>query len=74
MPTLLVSCKTCIYDKDEDGYIHCLNCSRNYNDLYEPIRLKPNETLCIYCKRIIPDGRVFRFKDDPKRGVCFDCY
>ena len=29
---------------------------------------------CFSCKRIVTDGKIFPLKDNPKRGLCFDCY
>ena len=39
-----------------------------------PDPLPENACRCYGCKRIITDGRIFRSKDDPKSGLCFDCY
>lgn len=29
---------------------------------------------CILCGKIVNDGRIFPKKDDPKKGICFDCW
>ena len=37
-------------------------------------KVKEGECKCIACKKIITDDRIFKFKDDPTQGLCFDCY
>lgn len=54
--------------------ISCDACSRSYEDKFSPRELKDNECLCISCKRIIDNGEIFRYKDNPKKGLCFNCY
>ena len=39
-----------------------------------PDPLPENACRCYGCKRVITNGRIFRLKDDPKSGLCFDCY
>ena len=54
--------------------IECESCSRSYEDKFSVRELKDNECLCISCKKIITDERIFRYKDSPSIGVCYDCY
>lgn len=59
-----------------DG-LHCLGCSRNKEDRFEPIVLKEGQCRCIYCKRIFDtkeNKRIFASLEDPSKGICFDCY
>ena len=56
---------------------YCYECgSKN-----ETIEYKPNymditypACTCISCKKVVTDGRIFRLKERPEKGLCFDCY
>lgn len=61
------------YRKCKNYNKKCNQCSRWYLDKFEAIEIKDNECQCISCKKIFTD-RIFRLKDDPERGLCFDCY
>lgn len=64
------------YEKEiELGYPSpCTLCKRRATDNFEPEEIKNGECLCIYCKKIIKDGKIFSRGVDEKRGICFDCY
>lgn len=35
---------------------------------------KAGECRCISCGRIVKDGQIFPLKNNPEKGLCFDCY
>ena len=48
--------------------------ARQYKIVSEDRPIKEGECKCIVCKKIVISGRIFKFKDDPTQGLCFDCY
>lgn len=52
----------------------CINCKRTATDYFEPTELSGGMCLCVSCRNIITDGRIFPFKDNPRKGLCFKCY
>lgn len=32
------------------------------------------ECRCLCCGRVIKDGKIFPQRDDPTKGLCYDCY
>lgn len=56
---------------------YCYECgSKNETIEYEPdyMDITYPACTCISCKKTITDGRIFRLKERPERGLCFDCY
>ena len=35
---------------------------------------KAGECRCISCGRLVKDGSIFPLKNNPEKGLCFDCY
>ena len=52
----------------------CTTCRVKYFDNFKPLELKEGGCYCISCRRIIYNDKIFRRKDDPTKGLCFDCY
>ena len=55
----------------------CTTCKEYYNEShFVPVDNVPDKDgcLCISCKRIITDGRIFPIKYNNKTGLCYDCY
>lgn len=67
-----MSCKK--YKDCKNYQIECESCMHSYTDNFMPRELKDNECLCMSCKRIITDDRIFRYKHNLSIGLCFDCY
>ena len=52
----------------------CTKCSRRCPDNFEPLKIKDGECFCISCKKIITDKKIFPYKDNKNKGLCFNCY
>lgn len=35
---------------------------------------KVGECRCLCCGLVVKDGKIFPRKDDPTKGLCYDCY
>jgi len=79
-PRHVLMCERCAH-KDQfemetiDGKpIPCASCSVKYFDNFIPREIKEGGCYCTSCRRIIYNDKIFKLKDDPTKGVCFDCY
>lgn len=52
----------------------CAHCSKWYANKFEPIEIKDDECQCFSCKKNFKENEIFRLKDNPKKGLCFNCY
>lgn len=62
------------YNNCKNFFNECRECSRSYPDKFEVIEIKEDECQCEHCKKIVKEDKIFRRKDNPKYGLCFDCY
>ena len=62
------------YNNCKNFFAKCRECSENYNNEFEAIEIKDDECQCESCKKIVRTDRIFKRKDNPKKGLCFDCY
>ena len=81
MPDLENGCLVVMRRNGDD--IHIINQFRDDEalELYNKLtgqnitrKLDENECKCISCKRIFNDGKIFKLKNNPHKGLCFDCY
>ena len=56
------------------GSNYCYSCKRNVEkDYYEPLTVKDGGCFCTCCKKIYTSD-IFPNKDDPTKGICFNCF
>lgn len=79
-PNRVLMCEHCAHNGEfemEVGNGHpspCTTCRVKYFDNFKPIGMKEGECYCTSCRRIFNNDKIFRRKDDPTKGICFDCY
>ena len=66
-------CKRCIYQGNQ---MHCYSYCDGFDHYYLLVRftMKENEAFCVSCNKVFDKSRVFMFEENPKLGLCFDCY
>ena len=54
--------------------LKCTNCKEIATDYFEPKELSDGMCFCVQCRNIITNGRIFPFKENSRKGLCFKCY
>lgn len=54
--------------------LKCTNCKEIATNYFEPKELSDGMCFCVQCRNIITNGRIFPFKENSRKGLCFKCY